>query len=356
MQRICLLLACLFLFCGWVEAQNDKINFNETTHDFGMIGDKDGNVNFDFIFTNNSDAPVVISRVQTSCGCTTPVWTREPIEPKKTGKVTVSYKPSGIGPFNKSITVHTNLPKPISLKIRGNVVRSEYIPKKLDPEEEYPVAQGNYLLKSKELQFDQVEGNEKKTIRLEVFNNSDKSITQKTLKLPKYITVTFNPAIIPAKTAGTVDVILNVQDKSLYGNLSGEITLLINEVRQSFPYSATVLDDFSQWTSSQKSNAGKINVSAKEINFGNFSAGNSRTLKISNSGKSPLNVHNIQLSDPAITVSKTNLIVEPKEIAEIKINVDKNKIQSSLSSSLAIITDDPSKPIYEVTILANKRP
>ena len=356
MQRISLLLTSLFFFCSWATAQDDKISFNETEHDFGIIGDKDGRVYFDFVLTNNSDVPVVISNVQTTCGCTTPIWTKEPIEPKKTGTISVGYNPTGSGSFSKGITVYTNRTNPIFLIIRGEVVKSETIQKKLSPEEEYPVAMGNYLLKSKELQFKQVGWNEKKTILLEVFNNSDKPVTQKILKLPKYLTVTFSPAVIPAKTAATVEVSLNAQEKNLYGNLSGEITLLINNVSQSFPYSATVLEDFSKWTTSRKINAGKMNVSANEINFGNFSTGNSRTLKISNSGKSPLNVHNIQLSNPAITISKTGFTVDPGEIAEVKINVDKNKVQSNFSSTLVIVTDDPGNPIYEVAILANKRP
>ena len=353
MKRICLLLTSLVLFCGWVGAQNEKISFNETSHNFGVIGEKDGTAAFDFILKNNSNEPVVITKVTASCGCTTPIWTKEPIEPGKTGKISVNYNPvSRIGSFSKSITVYTShTTTPVQLTIRGEVVQGK---KKIDPEEAYPVAIGDYLLKSKELNFGQVGWKEAKTIRLEVFNNSDLPITQKILKLPKYVSVSFNPAVIPAKTAAVIDVNLNAQDDNSFGNLSGDITLLINETRQSFPYSATVLEDFSQWTSVKKADAGKINVSTSEINFGNFSSGTDRILKISNSGKSVLNIRAIQLSDPSITVSKTRFSINPGEIAEIKVNADNKKIQSKLSSTLAIITDDPNMPIYEISVLANK--
>ncbi|MEY4274872.1 MAG: hypothetical protein RL638_1820, partial [Bacteroidota bacterium] len=64
---------------------------------------------YSFEFTNTGKAPVVISNVQPSCGCTTPEWTREPIMPGKTGKVTASYNSTGRpGNFNKSITVVNN--------------------------------------------------------------------------------------------------------------------------------------------------------------------------------------------------------------------------------------------------------
>ena len=353
MKRIGLLLTGLFLFCFLVGAQNEKISMNENDHNFGVIGDKDGSASFDFILTNNSNDPVIITNVTTTCGCTTPRWTREPIEKGKTGSVTVSYNPTGRGPFTKSISIYTNQASPIHLTIRGEVVSSESIVKKLPPEQEYPVAIGNYLLKTKELSFNKVGLNEKKTISLDVFNNSEKPITHKIFKLPKYITVDLDPAIIPANTAAKVNVNIEVQDPSLYGDLSGEIILLINEVRQSFTYSAKVAEDFSKWSSTKKANAGKINFSASELVFNNSSSGNNKVLKISNSGKSDLNIHSIKASDPSITVSKSGLVVVPGEIAEVKVKVDYKKIKSNLSSFLMIITDDPNMPINKIAITAN---
>ena len=352
MKRLSLLLAGLLFFCGWVMSQNEKIKFNETEHDFGIIGEKDGNAYFDFILTNNTDATLIVTNVTASCGCTTPQWTREPVEPGKTGTVTAIYNPLGrIGSFSKVITVHTNQPNPVYLKIRGEVVSGELASKKVSPEVEYPIALGDYLLKAKTLNFDKMVIGEAKTIRLEVYNKSDKSITQKIQKLPKYMTVAFNPVILPAQTAATVDVSLKAEGINLYGNLSGEIILSINGTSQSFSYSAIVLDDFSKWTATKKANAGKINVSSSSIDFGKLGSGNSKIIKISNSGKSPLNVRAIQSSDPAVTVSKNTFSVSPGEIIELKVSEATKKIQSA-SSTLSIITDDPKMPIYEITIIS----
>jgi len=354
MKRISLLLTSLILLCGWVGAQNAKISFNENEHDFGVIGEKNGNATVNFVLTNNSTDPIVITNAVASCGCTKPVWTKEPIEPGKQATIAVSYNPIGrIGPFAKTVTIYLNSQStPVYLKIKGTVVKGEIAKKK--PEEEYPVALGSYLLKSKELNFGQISWNDSKNIRLEVFNNSDKSITQQVMKLPKYLKVIFDPVIIPTKTAGVVDVTVSVPESNFYGNLSGEFTILINGVRQSFPYSANVLDDFSKWTATKKANAGKINLSATELNFGNFSSGNSRTLKISNSGKSVLNIHSIQSSDPAVNVSKTHFAVNPEEIVDIKVNVDAKKVQSKLSAKLSIISDDPNTPVSEISVVGTK--
>lgn len=353
MKRIYLLLTSLIMFCGWVGAQDEKISFNETEHNFGVIGEKDGPASFEFVLTNNSKESVVITKAVASCGCTTPVWTKEPIEPGKKGTIYVSYNPVGrIGLFTKTITVYMNQPTPSFLRIKGEVVGGKV---KIVPEEVYPVAIGNYLLKTKDLAFGRVGWKESKTIRLEVFNNSDNAITQKALKLPKYLSVACDPVIIPAKTAGVIDVNLKAEDENSYGNLSGNIVLLIDNVQQSFPYSATVVDDFSQWPAAKKVSAGKINVSTSGINFGNFSSGNDRILKIANSGKTVLNVRTIQSNDPSVTVSKSRFSVNPGEIAEVKVIVDNKKVQSKLSSTLSIVTDDPNTPIFEVSISGDKK-
>ena len=357
MKRFSLLLTVLFLLCGWVGAQNEKISFNETEHDFGIIGEKNGNATFDFVLTNKSKDPVVITNVIASCGCTKPTWTKEPIESGKQGIISVAYNPLGrVSTFNKNITVYTNnQTTPVTLKIKGTVVQGDVAKKR--PEDNYPVALGSYLLKTKELNFDRVSLKQSKTIRLEVYNNSDNPMTQKMLKAPKYLTVAFIPSTLPAKTAGVVDVTLNVGENNLYGNLEGDFSLLINDVRQPFPFSAVVIDDFSQWTASQRTNAGKININTAEINFGNLSSGNSRTLRIANSGKSALNIRSIQSSDPSVTVSKSHLVINPGDIADVKINLETKKVQTNLSSKLSIISDDPNTPVYEMSVLAtNKKP
>jgi len=352
MKRISLLVTSLILFCGWAVAQNAKISFNESEHDFGVIGEKNGNATFNFVFTNNSSDPIVITNAIASCGCTKPVWTKEPIEPGKQGSIEVSYNPVGrIGAFDKTITVYLNNDQsaPAKVKIKGTVVQSDGVKKK--PEDEYPVALGKYLLKTKDLNFGQVNWKKAKSISLDVFNSSDSPITQTTMKLPKDLTVNFNPVTIPAKTAGVMVVTLNVQDNNSYGDLLGDFTLLVNNVRQSFPFSATVIDDFSQLTPQQKANAGKINVTPSEVKFSNISAsGGSQILKVANSGKSALNIRSIQSTDPEVTVSKSHFVVNPGQIVDVKVNV--KKTTSGLSAKLSIISDDPNTPIYVLSVSA----
>ncbi|MEY3646516.1 MAG: hypothetical protein RL127_1224 [Bacteroidota bacterium] len=118
-------LGVLALILGFAFQSNAQgaIHFKSEKHDFGKI--KEGTqASYSFEFTNTGKTPVVISNVQPSCGCTTPEWTREPIMPGKTGKVTASYNSAGRpGNFNKTITVVNNGEvSQIILTIQGSVI------------------------------------------------------------------------------------------------------------------------------------------------------------------------------------------------------------------------------------------
>jgi Protein of unknown function (DUF1573) len=105
------------------EQSKAEIRFEKETHDFGKI--REGEMpSFEFKFTNIGEEPLVISRVNVSCGCTTPDWTRGPIAPGKTGFVKATYNSTGRpGVFDRSVTITTNAKTPVKvLNIKGEVI------------------------------------------------------------------------------------------------------------------------------------------------------------------------------------------------------------------------------------------
>ena len=102
-----------------------KMQLSATEHDFGTFKEEAGRQSFDFIVTNTGTEPLVIQNVQASCGCTTPTWTKDPIEAGKKGAITVTYSTAGrIGVFTKTITVYTNDPQEsVVLTITGEVIK-----------------------------------------------------------------------------------------------------------------------------------------------------------------------------------------------------------------------------------------
>jgi len=111
------------LIVGSIVAQAPIITFEKSTHDFSKIKEQDGNASYSFTFKNTGNAPLVINRVQASCGCTTPTWTKEPILPGKSGTITAVYNPLGRpGPFVKTISVLSNAGQnATTLTIKGDV-------------------------------------------------------------------------------------------------------------------------------------------------------------------------------------------------------------------------------------------
>jgi len=98
----------------------DNLSFKTDSHNFGNVDEGSPAVHV-FEFKNTGKEPIVIQRVQPSCGCTTPDWTKEPIAPGKTGMIKASYGTQGRpGAFDKTLTVFSNAGTKV-LTIKGNV-------------------------------------------------------------------------------------------------------------------------------------------------------------------------------------------------------------------------------------------
>ncbi len=98
-----------------------KIEFKTETVDYGEIDKGSDGVRV-FEFTNTGDAPLIISSVNSSCGCTIPKKPEDPILPGKTGEIQVKYDTNRIGPIRKAVTVISNADTPTKvLKIKGEV-------------------------------------------------------------------------------------------------------------------------------------------------------------------------------------------------------------------------------------------
>lgn len=98
-----------------------EFKFEKETHDFGTIPFNKP-ASYEFAFTNAGDAPVIISEVAPSCGCSVADFSKAPIKPGDSGKIKVTYNAATKGPFTKSFTVKSNTKTPVkTLTVKGNV-------------------------------------------------------------------------------------------------------------------------------------------------------------------------------------------------------------------------------------------
>lgn len=129
MKKISFILLAMVLSIGLISAQQDKqqngdAKFATLVHDFGKVAEEVGSVSCEFQFTNTGKKPLIIQDIRTSCGCTTPSYTKDPVLPGKTGTIKISYSTIGrIGSFDKKITIFTNEPDNVyTLTIKGEVL------------------------------------------------------------------------------------------------------------------------------------------------------------------------------------------------------------------------------------------
>lgn len=123
MMKKIVLIVFVGLLALSVRAQDKtaKIQFKSETVDYGEIQQGSDGVRV-FEFTNTGDAPLIISKVSSSCGCTIPKKPEDPILPGKTGEIQVKYDTKRVGPIRKAITVISNADTPTKvLKIKGEV-------------------------------------------------------------------------------------------------------------------------------------------------------------------------------------------------------------------------------------------
>jgi Protein of unknown function (DUF1573) len=99
-----------------------SFKFNEDEFNFGNImqGEK---AQHEFEFINNGKEPLVITSASGSCGCTVPVWPKEPIMGGAKGVIKVTFDSAGKqGIQDKTVTLQSNAKQnPMVLHLKGNV-------------------------------------------------------------------------------------------------------------------------------------------------------------------------------------------------------------------------------------------
>ena len=130
-----LFLACLMIFgmASTTFAQADAepaaegptMTFEKMVCDYGEIEQNSERDRF-VKFTNTGTEPLVITNARGSCGCTVPVWPKEPIMPGEESEIKISYATNRLGKINKTVTISTNEGgKPHVIKVLGNVSKKE---------------------------------------------------------------------------------------------------------------------------------------------------------------------------------------------------------------------------------------
>ena len=127
MKKVYSLLFLLVMFIS-ASAQTetpaaDAVRLKETAYDFGKVP-QGKPVYHVFELVNNSNQPLQLTDVITTCGCTTPEWSKAPIAPGAISQIKVGFNAAAEGPFEKYITVQYNQNGSKQILIKGMVWRT----------------------------------------------------------------------------------------------------------------------------------------------------------------------------------------------------------------------------------------
>lgn len=113
MIRTILLIAasCLaWLGAGAQQYEGAHLKFESSFHNFGSVPRWGGDLVWEFEYTNDGSAPLVIVRAQTTCSCLKVSHSKRPLAPGETAVIRVVYEPhkNEPGAFSKVIQIYSN--------------------------------------------------------------------------------------------------------------------------------------------------------------------------------------------------------------------------------------------------------
>lgn len=349
------------LLTGTALAQNGAaIGSDELNFDFGTIAEDGGTVSHVFVITNSGTAPLVITHVTVSCGCTTPEWGKAPIAAGKTGEVKITYDPKGRpGPFAKTAAIYSNGKQgPYRVAIKGNVT-----PKKIKPVFLYPYSVGTLKMHTKDILYSGIRPTEILGEKILVKNEGEASVTIHIGKHPAFLNINASPSVLTPGESGEITILLDAHGAKRLGRISSYVPLTVstpgskNIAESAFHVSANIIDDFSRMTSAEKTNAPLIALSSDLLDYGVLNGKGGKavlTLDVSNNGKSDLLIRSIGSDDERIDVSGGRRVIKPGATTSFKVVIRPKDIRGSLESIINVISNDPDSPVRLIKVMAKQ--
>ena len=353
MMKLIVLNLMLVIFPGWSQ-QMDPLIFREKTFDFGEVVEEKGFADHEFLFTNNSGRPVKILSVETSCGCTTPGWSKEPITPGKTGFVKASFNPRGRpGYFSKTLSVLTDLDaNAVILQIKGQVVNG-----KDDVSSDYPIAMGNIHFKTRSFSFGKVFINKDPVIK-EFLVRNDGMETVKFLGVskPAYMKVDM-PASLSPKEAGVIKITFDGRMKNQYGFASDNIQMTTNDPSMeviSMSVFASLEEYYAAPTRDEMLTVPILLVREQSLDLGHFRATATidRSVTLKNMGKRDIQIKAMQGNCACISAVVDSNVIRGGDSTVLRISFKPQNRGGTQQKAITIYSNDPRNPVQRINVLA----
>ncbi|MBQ7856745.1 MAG: DUF1573 domain-containing protein [Alistipes sp.] len=346
--------AILLSFEAWASNTEGTLRFDLRTFDFGTLAEDGGTRSHTFAFTNTSSEPIVILKVNTSCGCTTAQYTRHPIGPNGRGEVTVVFDPMNQpGGFSRRLSVYTSDGGVTNLTITGSVT-----PRVRSISERYTIDFGQGLMVDANAHaFGYVEHGAVVRSTFGVYNNSEREVSL--LLIPSQESGALDihyPHTIAPKAEAEIDFGYMLGEKcALYGTLHDVLAVEVNGRRAHLQLiiSAIAIDSRKKMADNEPP---KIQLSENFIKFGALNT-TSRTsvhrIKVYNAGLSTLQIRKIE-SERGIaegSIDRCSIGSDREATLSVKLHT-KGLMPGAVTDRLRIVTNDPHSPVRTIRVTA----
>ncbi len=342
---------------GFGHAQAPNLHFDTDDHDFGVVPEEGGPISHPFTFVNTGDAPLLISEVKASCGCTTPSWSREPIAPGDTGVVVAQYNPQNRpGTFRKSINVTSNAEPSIRVLYIKGVVN----PKPKTPVDDYPTAMGNLRVKYQSLNMAKVLTKEPLTKSFEMYNDGADAILFNAINVtPPHITVDVEPKELLPRQKGFIRVTYDATqavEQNRLGFSTDRVRLYTNEADsvKEFTVMATVEEYFEPLTDKELRKAPKISFASKTHDFGTIAQNEvaKTEFTFTNTGKDDLHIRSTKANCGCTVSQPDKNVLKSGESSQIAVTFNAGGRRGKQQKTITVFSDDPVNPTQQLTIKA----
>lgn len=354
MKRTLLLTCCLFCLSltAWSQA---RVSTNEDVYDFGIIS-RNKPVTKEFTITNTGNKPLVITNVTTSCACTVAGWTKKPIAPGDTGYVRSTFDAKSMGHFYKTIGIYSNA----SNQVKYVAIKGEVALNAVNYKKDLPYEIGSIRLDKRYIEFPPVNSGEMPTAEIQLANTSEKALDVTLMHLPPYLKAEAKPQILNKGRRGKITLTLDtklLKDLGLtqahvyLARYSGDKVNPDNEI----DISAILLPGFSGMTT-LKNKAPQIKLSATNLDLGVLTLKGkvSKTILITNTGKSILEIKKLQVFNSAVGVGLGKKFIEPGQTTKLSVEVSAKWLKKTKGEKkILMITNDPANPLVMINLKVN---
>ena len=325
--------------------------FDKLVHDFGDVSMDDGPLTCTFTVTNNGTEPLVLFEVVSSCGCTDVTWTREPLQPGKSGTISATFKnEDGPFPFDKTLTVYiSGQRKPVILRLRGTVHE-----KKKSLSELYGAQKlGDFGLKARDYKAGVLKQGLTVSETATVANLGKKPLKVEFTEVSEHLKLNVSPNPIPAGSTATLVFTIEAAP-GLYGKHTYTAVPVLNGRKASAPLSvwSTTRENFDKWTDEERNNGAIPVFENSTANFGIVKAGDpvEVTFNCSNRGKSTFHIYQADPEDPALKVLEMT-DCEPGGKGLVRVSLNTSAVEKGEAViMLTLTTNSPLRPVVNLFV------